>query len=951
MEIRKKTTPMHVCLQCGALSVKQATFCGCCGASISGPLRPVVPVVQLPDGAAVDDRYDLVKTLGQGGLSIVCLARDRKREGAEVVLKFLPEAFQLDKVVMARLRRQASIAARLHHRNVARLYNLEGRSWQYFVAEYVDGMSLQELLEQRIRIPESGGVSIGRARWLMPQELVPLLEGAAAGLDHAHNQDILHLDVKPSNIFISASPNGLGEPLVKVAEFGVSRELHQVIEGGPRTRSTCTRGYLSPEQIRGDPLDRRTDVYSLGAVAFHLLAGRPAFVGNDIAALVLGREPDPIGHLSQPVMTVLLKTLAKDREQRFATCGEFSLAFRQAVEYRPPVEVKPVYGTVVSAETVVTVSPDEPRTQPAPRAMGRPRLAVPVGLRRPSAVGSNRPTPADGAIERTSHPTMADGPSPSTAQTLSGAESPQECSSPREQGSPLVVPSAKPTLPILQSKAEDPCKSAESQPPSVEKTEGMGLEPLYESPLSPPIIVTPTVIVTPPVRDYPEERLDGRRPCTPEKTEPGVAEVSPSRGAAITPPAVSSPQINSSASVEAAETLQLSLRSSSLLILPGHLPEAGPKSRSLAVPFAVSILALGTLFALALCFWLHSRSTSVAAIHASEPRGAKLRVISDHSAAAVSDPSGEVFRTVPQSPTPSASTQPPPLSIPPASSITAGSPPAVQPDPGPGPSGVGNVRTAVPESAVVSPLPVAVRNVSPVASASAHNLRFQAGFPNARASTVPSPTAFPIDSPVHPSGPPSVSIPVAPASIQSGGSFPSVAPMVSPSSQTEPSIRDLASVSPARDPRCEELVSRGDLLYSAGDVKGALGAYRKALHLDSSMGAVWRKLGLCRMKLNQTLFALHALERARAASPRDPVVLNTLAVLLLKMNKLDRALLVAQEAARANPNDAHIWDTLGQAFQKLGRKEDAIRTFQKALEIDPSLTVSKKSLDALRSSR
>ncbi len=236
--------------------------------------------------------YQILNPLGAGGMGEVYRAHDSEL-GREVALKTLPEAFVADPERVARFEREARILATLNHPNIATLYGFERQDGVLaLVMELVEG----ETLHQRLQGPASAG------RGLPLPEVIAITRQIVDALDAAHEKGIVHRDLKPANIKLT--PDGL----VKVLDFGLAKAVVAAESGGHQTETRTlspaetkpnavmgTAAYMSPEQARGLPLDRRTDIWAFGCVLFEMLAGHPAFArstSSDTLAAVLTAEID-----------------------------------------------------------------------------------------------------------------------------------------------------------------------------------------------------------------------------------------------------------------------------------------------------------------------------------------------------------------------------------------------------------------------------------------------------------------------------------------------------------------------------------------------------------------------------------------------------------------------------------------------------------------------------------
>ena len=236
-------------------------------------------------GETLDLRYVVTRKIGEGGMSFVYLADDViKKE--QVAIKILSPALSHDRNAMARLRREADLAGRLAHPNVCHIIRLGETSngIVYVVMPFVQGELLCDMTN--------------RAKQLSLEVTVRYITDIAAGLHVAHELGIVHRDLKPENIMISSDPEG-GERAI-VMDFGLAKE--RLV--GPELKKLTATGivlgtpeFMSPEQLRGKPLDPRTDVYSLGLMAYEMLSGKLPFVGRTQQEIMIARlrsEPTPI---------------------------------------------------------------------------------------------------------------------------------------------------------------------------------------------------------------------------------------------------------------------------------------------------------------------------------------------------------------------------------------------------------------------------------------------------------------------------------------------------------------------------------------------------------------------------------------------------------------------------------------------------------------------------------
>ncbi len=281
-------------------------------------------------GSVLDNRYLIVSKLADGGMSIVYLATDNDNNGARVAIKILPPELSEDMKAMERLRREADMGIRLVDPNVCSILRL-GETTDglvYVVMPFIEGEVLCD------RVYRLGGIPLGLA--------VQFATDIANGLHAAHELDIIHRDLKPENVMICAE--GGGDEYAVVMDFGLAkdREAARFLEKLTATGVVLgTPEFMSPEQLRGKPLDRRTDVYSLALLTYEMIAGKLPFPGETQQDLLLARlrsHPTPIREmrpdlqLPEAIDRVMVKGLERVPEERYATAPEFAAALRAAAE-------------------------------------------------------------------------------------------------------------------------------------------------------------------------------------------------------------------------------------------------------------------------------------------------------------------------------------------------------------------------------------------------------------------------------------------------------------------------------------------------------------------------------------------------------------------------------------------------------------------------------------------
>jgi serine/threonine-protein kinase len=272
---------------------------------------PVATTSSITPGDMLANRYRIQRQLGRGGMGAVFLADDEVL-GEPVALKVISSAHAADQAALVeRFKQEAAAARKVSSPHVIRIHDLgEARpGLLYLSMEYFQGRTLAEVIAQR------GVVPLAACR--------DMLDQICRGLTAAHDAGVIHRDLKPQNVLVGE------RGAVKLIDFGLARAAAE----GALTATGVLLGtphYMSPEQVRGRPVDARTDIYSLGALAYHLVTGRPPFAGDNAIAIGfchLTEAPMPPrqlrADLPETMERVILAAMAKEPAQRPSSAEEF----------------------------------------------------------------------------------------------------------------------------------------------------------------------------------------------------------------------------------------------------------------------------------------------------------------------------------------------------------------------------------------------------------------------------------------------------------------------------------------------------------------------------------------------------------------------------------------------------------------------------------------------------
>ena len=339
----------RICPQCSTQYEDDQRFCPLDGSTLKS-LSGAADLV----GSVIADRYHVIRKLGEGGMGQVYLA-EHVRMGRKSAVKVLHPAMVHDTDAISRFNREAANASRISHPNVAAIYDFGETSdgLIYLAMEFVEGEPLTAVIERVGALPAARAASIVRQ--------------TGDALAVAHDFGIVHRDLKPDNIMIARNRDG--SDCVKVVDFGIAKAAN--VEAQKVTRTGLIVGtpeYMSPEQLAGDPLDGRSDVYSLALVGFTMLTGQlpfPSETAQEAMIMRLTDRPRSLAEMKPEVkwpaelQAVMDRALSRDVAGRYSSAAEFGRDFAAAVDRMPQA-------VATEAGTSIIETPALPRTAIAP---------------------------------------------------------------------------------------------------------------------------------------------------------------------------------------------------------------------------------------------------------------------------------------------------------------------------------------------------------------------------------------------------------------------------------------------------------------------------------------------------------------------------------------------------------------------------------------------------------
>ena len=354
---------VKTCPTCGTEYPLSERFCPRDGTALRGanPLGDLV-------GSIVHDKFHVMKKLGEGGMGAVYLAEHVKM-GKKMALKVMNPGMHQDADAIARFNREAKNASQINHPNVCAIYDFGETSdgLIYLAMEFIEGSSLSGLIE--------------KAGSLAPARAASIIHQAADALQVAHDYGIVHRDLKPDNIMIAKARDGSDQ--VKVVDFGIAKASSSDAQKVTKTGLVVgTPEYMSPEQLAGDKLDGRSDIYSLGLVAFNCLTGKLPFPSNSAQEAMIMRLTDHPKTLAEirpdiswpdELEAVIAKALARDAVDRYQSAAEFGRDMFRATENMPATIAAEAGTQVIGSGAAVAAA--AAKTAAAPAAVPKTRVA------------------------------------------------------------------------------------------------------------------------------------------------------------------------------------------------------------------------------------------------------------------------------------------------------------------------------------------------------------------------------------------------------------------------------------------------------------------------------------------------------------------------------------------------------------------------------------------------
>jgi len=337
------------CPKCRSDNPDTATFCADCGTQLPS-LRDIevtetmaTPKKELTTGSTFAGRYQIIEELGRGGMGKVYKALDAEVD-EKIALKLIKPEIAADKKTIERFRNELKFARKIRHKNVCQMYDLGTAEGAYFITmEYIAGEDLKKLIR--------------KMGFLSPGQAISIAKQVCDGLVEAHKLGVVHRDLKPQNIMVDEGGDA------RIMDFGVARS----IEGKSITGAGVMIGtpdYMSPEQVDGKDIDRRSDLYSLGVILYEMVTGQTPFEGDTPFTIgvkhksEMPKNPKELNaQIPDNLSRVILRCLEKDKENRYQSASEMRSELNNIEKGIPTTErIVPEKKPLTSREITVQVS-------------------------------------------------------------------------------------------------------------------------------------------------------------------------------------------------------------------------------------------------------------------------------------------------------------------------------------------------------------------------------------------------------------------------------------------------------------------------------------------------------------------------------------------------------------------------------------------------------------------
>ena len=331
-------------------------------------------------GRTLSGRYKIEALLGQGGMSAVYKASDPNLKRI-VAVKLIHPHLSIDPSFVMRFESEASAVASLRHPNIVQVYDFNNDNGVYYmVLEFIPGETLQDRMK---RLVDSG-------RQLAIQDILAYTINICDAVGYAHQRGMVHRDIKPANIMLDVQGHGI------LMDFGIVK----IFGGDSHTTTGAVVGtarYMSPEAIRGEVADHRSDIYSLGVTLFEMLSGRPPFVADSAMTLMMMHLNDPVPNMKSfrtdvpdEIIFILEKALAKNREDRYQSAAEMSADLKRALVNLGGHSTLSRIRDAGKSQPLATQLEARPISQPVSQPAPRPIVQTVV---EPAPVTGSRPQP------------------------------------------------------------------------------------------------------------------------------------------------------------------------------------------------------------------------------------------------------------------------------------------------------------------------------------------------------------------------------------------------------------------------------------------------------------------------------------------------------------------------------------------------------------------------------